>query len=117
MRWLAAAVVLAPVVALANVRAPLTNGIHFQPGDNHSLYVATTFGLLISRDDGCSFRWVCEQNLGYGGTFDPKYRIARDGTIFAATHAPAIRPGAPGGASAVAVANEQPPSRLTRRPV
>src|SRR4051812_33052564 len=76
---------LVPVAALANGRAPATNGIHFQPGDDHALYVATTFGLLISHDDGCSFRWVCEENMGYGGTFDPRYRIARDGTIFATT--------------------------------
>lgn len=86
MRWLAAAVVLCPVVALAGARAPLTNGIQFRPGDNRSLYIATTFGLLVSHDGGCSFRWICEQNLGYGGAFDPKYRIARDGTIFAATY-------------------------------
>jgi hypothetical protein len=77
--------VLCPALALANGRAPLTNGVHFRPGDNRSIYVATTFGLLISHDDGCSFRWVCEQNIGYAGTFDPKYRIAPDGTIFATT--------------------------------
>src|SRR5262249_10349802 len=77
------ATALVPALALGNGRAPLTNGVHFRPGDNHSLYVATTFGLLISHDDGCTFRWVCEQNLGYGGTFDPKYRIAADGPLFA----------------------------------
>jgi MYXO-CTERM domain-containing protein len=81
-----AALVLCPALALGNGRAPLTNGVHFQPGDNHSLYIASTFGLLISHDDGCSFRWVCEQSIGYAGTFDPKYRIAADGTIFATTY-------------------------------
>lgn len=85
MRWLALAAVLCPAVALANGRAPLTNGLHFRPGDDHALYVSATFGLLVSRDDGCSFRWICEDNIGYGGTFDPKYRIAADGTIFATT--------------------------------
>lgn len=87
MRCLAiAAVVLCPALALGNGRAPLTNGIEFQPGDDHSLYVRTTFGLLISHDDGCTFHWVCEQNIGYAGTFDPKYRIAADGSIFATTY-------------------------------
>jgi hypothetical protein len=71
--------------ARANGRPPLTNGIRFAAGDDRTLYVASTFGLLVSHDDGCSFRWVCEQNLGYGGTFDPKYRIAADGAIFATT--------------------------------
>jgi MYXO-CTERM domain-containing protein len=81
-----AAVVLCPALALGNGRAPITNGVHFQPRDHRSLYVATTFGLLVSHDDGCSFRWICEQSIGYGGTFDPKYRIAADGTIFATTY-------------------------------
>jgi BNR/Asp-box repeat len=86
MRSLAfVAALLFPAVALANGRPPITNGVHFQPGDNQSLYIATTFGLLVSHDDGESFRWICEQNIGYGGTFDPKYRIATNGTIFATT--------------------------------
>ncbi|HET7502884.1 MAG TPA: hypothetical protein VFK02_17805 [Kofleriaceae bacterium] len=86
MRSLAvAAALLCPAAALGNGRPPLTKGVHFRPGDPHSIYAATTFGLLVSHDDGCSFRWICEQNIGYGGTFDPKYRIAADGTIFATT--------------------------------
>jgi len=82
---LAVSLAVWPVAAHANGRPPTTNGVHFRPGDSHSLYVATTFGLLISHDDGCSFHWICEDNLGYAGTFDPKYRIATDGTIFATT--------------------------------
>jgi hypothetical protein len=86
MRSLAvAAALLCPAVAHGNGRAPLTNGVQFRPGDRHSVYVATTFGMLVSHDDGCSFRLICEHNIGYGGTFDPKYRIAADGTIFATT--------------------------------
>jgi hypothetical protein len=77
--------VLAPVLALANGRPPLTNGVFVRPGDDHSIFVRTTFGLLISHDDGCSFRWVCEKAIGYGGEFDPKYAIATDGTMFATT--------------------------------
>ncbi len=76
---------LLPAVAAANGRAPLTNGVFLRPGDPSSLYVRTTFGLLISHDDGCTFRWVCEKAIGYGGEFDPKYAIATDGTIFATT--------------------------------
>lgn len=71
--------------AHGNGRAPLTNGIAFRPGDAQSIYVRATFGLLVSHDDGCTFRWVCEQSIGYGGQFDPKYAIAQDGTIFATT--------------------------------
>lgn len=77
---------LISVAAHANGRAPLTNGVHFRPGDSQSIYVATTFGFLVSHDDGCTFHWICEQDVGYGGTFDPKYAIASDGTIFATTY-------------------------------
>ncbi len=83
----AAMLLVAPFAAPAdaNGRFPATNGIHFQPGDLHSLYVQSTFGMLVSHDDGCTFSWVCEQNVGFGGTFDPIYRIGSDGTIYAAT--------------------------------
>lgn len=71
--------------AAANGRPPVTNGVFFRPGDGRSIFVRSTFGLLISHDDGCSFRWVCEQAIGYGGQFDPKYAATPDGTIFATT--------------------------------
>jgi hypothetical protein len=71
--------------AAANGRPPVTNGIFFRPGDARSIFVRSTFGLLVSRDGGCSFRWVCEQAIGYGGEFDPKYAAAADGTLFATT--------------------------------
>lgn len=69
----------------ANGRPPATNGVVIKPGDSTELFVRTTFGLLISKDGGCSFRWVCEDAIGYGGTYDPKYAIAGDGTIYATT--------------------------------
>ncbi|MDX2087750.1 MAG: sialidase family protein [Kofleriaceae bacterium] len=78
-------VVAMGALAHSNGRPPATNGVYVRSTDPHSLYVRTTFGLLISHDDGCSFRWVCEKAIGYGGEFDPKYAIAADGTIFATT--------------------------------
>lgn len=91
MRWLlgiallVAAVLSAPR-AFANGRNPHTVAIALAPGDNQTLYVSTTFGLVISKDGGCTFNWVCEQALGYGGTWDPRYAIGADGTIFATTY-------------------------------
>ena len=72
-------------LALANGRPPLTNGVFFKPNDTQSIYIRSTFGLLVSHDDGCSFRWICERAIGYGGEFDPKYAVAADGTLFATT--------------------------------
>ena len=79
------AVVAAASVAHANGRPPATTGVFTREGDARTIYVATTFGLLVSQDDGCSFRWMCEQSIGYAGQFDPKYAIARDGTLYATT--------------------------------
>jgi hypothetical protein len=31
-------------------------------------------------------RWICEQNLGYGGRWDPSYAVAADGALFATTY-------------------------------
>ena len=81
----ASVALLVPAIAVANGRKPQTNGVFFPPGESHTSLVRTTFGLLVSRDDGCSFHWVCERAIGYGGEFDPKYAIATDGTIFATT--------------------------------
>ena len=97
-----------PAVAAANGRAPLTNGVFLKPGDPSSLYVRTTFGLLISHDDGCSFRWVCEKAIGYGGEFDPKYAIATDGAIFATTFT-GLRVSRDNGCTWTTATSEKPP--------
>lgn len=91
----------------ANGRPPITNGVFFKPADNQTIFVRSTFGLLVSRDDGCSFRWICEQNIGYGGTFDPKYAVATDGTIFATTFL-GLRVSRDGGCSFTTATSELP---------
>lgn len=82
---LAVAAAAAAPPAHANGRPPVTNGVFFRPGDNNTIFVRSTFGLLVSQDGGCSFRWTCEQNVGYGGMYDPKYAVAPDGALFATT--------------------------------
>jgi hypothetical protein len=93
--------------AAANGRPPATNGVTFHPADASALYIRSTFGLLVSKDDGCSFRWVCEKAIGYGGEFDPKYAIATDGTIFATTFE-GLRVSRDGGCSWVTATADQP---------
>ena len=46
------------------------------------LVLRSTFGLLVSRDGGRTFRWVCEQTFGYSGTWDPPIAFAKDGTLY-----------------------------------
>ena len=71
--------------ARANGRFPATTSVAFHPGDVRTTYVGSTFGLLVSADDGATWRWTCEENIGYGGTFDPVYVVSAAGTIFATT--------------------------------
>jgi uncharacterized protein (TIGR03382 family) len=82
---LAAAAVAGPGVAHANGRFPSSVSVSFRPGNQLDIYLGVTFGLLVSHDDGAGFYWVCEQNIGYEGTFDPKYRIGDNGDIYATT--------------------------------
>src|SRR5262245_31828515 len=91
----------------ANGRPPVSNGIYFRPQDARSIYVRSTFGLLVSFDEGCSFRWVCEQAIGYGGQFDPKYAVATDGTIFATTFT-GLRVSRDGGCTWATATSEKP---------
>jgi photosystem II stability/assembly factor-like uncharacterized protein len=99
--------------AHANGRPPVTNGVFFQANDDQSLYVRSTFGLLISHDGGCSFRWTCEQNIGYGGPFDPVYAVAADGTLFATTFT-GLRVSRDGGCSFTTATAELPANAAGR---
>lgn len=71
--------------ASANGRFPASVSVETQPGNDQTILVGATWGAFLSHDDGESFKWICEQAIGYGGTFDPKYRIDANGTLFATT--------------------------------
>ncbi len=81
-----AALVASPGPASANGRFPASVSVSFRSADPDDLYLGTTFGLLVSRDDGAHMYWVCEKAVGYEGSFDPTYRVAIDGTIYASTY-------------------------------
>lgn len=80
-----AAVALSSSPAGANGRFPATVNIRFHPTDPDFFLVPATFGLLLTRDGGASFQWVCELAIGYTGTYDPDYVIAENGDIYATT--------------------------------
>jgi len=78
--WLAAG-----AVARAEPRPPRTLSMRFQPGDAQAWYVETSFGLWVSHDDGCSFRWICDAAIAHREDVAPTVAVARDGAIFATT--------------------------------
>lgn len=72
--------------AWADGRFPESVSVTFRPGSPRDIYLGTTFGLLVSHDDGESFYWLCEQSIGFDdGAYDPHYRVASDGTLYANT--------------------------------
>ena len=86
---LALCVLLAPFVmggdASANGRAPGTSSIHFRRGMEQEIVAGLTFGLVASRDGGATWSWMCEDAIGYGGTYDPDYVFSSTGALFATT--------------------------------
>lgn len=68
--------------ARANGRFPEAQQIATVPGDPSTVYLRTTFGMLVSRDSGKSWRWLCERALGYEGQWDPSIALTKDGRLF-----------------------------------
>lgn len=73
--------------ALAYGRFPASSAVIFDPHDAKTIYVRATFGLLVTRDGGDSWRWVCDRAIGLSGTEDPTYVVTPSGAIVAGTSA------------------------------
>lgn len=67
----------------ANGRFPRANQLLIDPGDARHLVLRATYGLLISRDAGETFGFVCESALGFSGDLDPAVTIFENGSIAA----------------------------------
>ena len=53
------------------------------PGtDGSTVFLRTTFGVLVSRDTGKHWRWICERALGYDGQWDPPIAVTRDARLW-----------------------------------
>ncbi len=80
-----AAALLVPAAAHANGRFPDTIDVLFQPGDHDVLALQATWGLIISRDGGTTWRWICEEAVGFAGVYDPDYAFTSTGLLLATT--------------------------------
>ena len=82
LRLLALGVIAAlPSAASANGRFPAAQQVVLGPGSRSDVVaLRTTFGLLVSRDGGRSFRWYCEDLLYFpfvpGLSFDPPVEVS-----------------------------------------
>src|SRR5438128_3065238 len=97
LRWTAACAVAllgffigAPRAALANGAFPDEFSIHFPPGAPHRILVGANFGLLVSEDDGATWRYSCEPWIvaGSNAAVNPEasvsfYQVTADGVLLA----------------------------------
>ena len=78
---LGAAGALVAVPAAGNGRFPTAQHLVEHPRDPQKLMLRTTFGLLLSKDAGKSWRWVCEQAVGFRDNEDPPVDITGSGAL------------------------------------
>ena len=71
--------------AFGNGRAPGTSTINFRQGMESQIVAGMTFGLVRSEDGGATWKWMCEDAVGYGGMYDPDYAFTPTGALFATT--------------------------------
>jgi len=72
----------------ANGRFPQSNQLIFSPVDSQLIVVRATFGLLVSRDGGSTWKWLCEGAVGYGdggASEDPSLALTQGGALAAGT--------------------------------
>jgi len=79
---LAALAVYAPRAAYANGRFPRAQQIVSAPGDPSRVFLRATFGVLASFDGGHEWRWLCEDAIGFSGTWDPPAAVTPDGRLW-----------------------------------
>ena len=73
--------------ARANGRFPATNSIVVAPRDPSFLVLRATYGVLVSKDAGKHWDWVCEQSLGFSGIEDPPLALTEKPAIVGALFA------------------------------
>jgi hypothetical protein len=71
--------------AHANGRFPASQQVVFSPSDPNLVVLRTTYGVLISHDQGCNWDWVCETAiLGTNASVeDPFLGVTSSGAILA----------------------------------
>jgi len=67
LRFVLLLALAAAAPALAHGTGPEVRSIAVRPGAAQDLFVNGTFGMMVSRDGGASWGWVCQQALGTGG--------------------------------------------------
>ncbi len=89
--WMLAALALHAPAARAHLGYPDTTSVTFRRGHPEQMMVGATFGAVMTRDGGRSWRWLCPEALTYGSWRPETYLWQADGTLLAATGSALIR--------------------------
>lgn len=81
----AVAATLHAAPASANGRYPESNGFFFSKTDPDLIVLRVTFGLIVSRDRGNTWDWICEYSVGLAGVEDPMFTLTPGGTWIGST--------------------------------
>jgi MYXO-CTERM domain-containing protein len=74
-----------PRDALAHGRLPEPIAFVRHPTDPSESVIQASFGLLLSRDDGQHWGWICEEAADYSDDSDPPLALTADGTLLVGT--------------------------------
>jgi MYXO-CTERM domain-containing protein len=80
---LATAALATPSLASANGRYPAAGQIALDPSDANALLVRATYGLLLTKNQGQRWDWICEGAVGFNSAEDPMVSFTADGTLLA----------------------------------
>lgn len=83
---LCALLLAAPSVVHAHGRPPLVGDLRFHPTDPDTVVARATWGLVLSRDGGERWEWICAAVTGADPTReDPAILVVSDGSILVGT--------------------------------
>lgn len=67
----------------ANGRYPAAGLVALDPSDPQHIVVRVTYGLISTSDGGETWKWLCEQAVGFSDNEDPMVAITQNGTLLA----------------------------------
>jgi photosystem II stability/assembly factor-like uncharacterized protein len=82
---LVAMLALRATPALGHGGLPETSNFSIRPNNEDDMIAGATFGALISRDKGQSWRWICPEGMNIGAWRPERYYWLASGEIIAAT--------------------------------
>lgn len=65
----------------ANGRFPSAGHVEVDPMDPMHIVVRATYGLVVTRDGGGTWNWVCEKAMSFSGVWDPPIGIVANGSV------------------------------------